>query len=123
MIVPAGPFDCVVVSGTFCCLSVHTSIVRPSVAMAKIPWATASKMKFHFEKFLGEREDTEQAEWDKAHPDLKDHPESVYRWMRKRHQIEERERRMERRHTSAHPFHDGTNGHDGAKELWISTTP
>jgi cleavage and polyadenylation specificity factor subunit 4 len=33
--------------------------------MAKIPWATASKMKFHFEKFLGEREDTEQAEWDK----------------------------------------------------------
>ena len=60
-----------------------------------------------------------QAEWDKAHPELKDHPERVYQWMRKRRQIEQRERRQ----TVAHPFHDGTNGHDGAKELWISTTP
>ena len=60
-----------------------------------------------------------QAEWDKAHPELKDHPERVYQWMRKRRQIEQRERRQ----TVARPFHDGTNGHDGAKELWISTTP
>jgi len=62
---------------------------------------------------LKQEDALKQEEFDKDHPDLKDHPERVYRWMRKRH----------RRHSSGHTFHDGTKGHDGAKELWISTTP
>ena len=68
---------------------------------------------------LKQEDALKQEEWDKAHPDLKDHPERVYRWMRKRHKIDQRQRR----HTSGHTFHDGAKGHDGAKELWISTTP
>ena len=68
---------------------------------------------------LKQEDALKQVEWDKAHPDLKDHPERVYRWMRKRHKIDQRQRR----HTSGHTFHDGAKGHDGAKELWISTTP
>ena len=67
---------------------------------------------------LKQEDALKQEEWDKAHPDLKGHPERVYRWMRKRHQIE----RRQRRHTSGHTFHDGAKGHDGAKELWISST-
>ena len=66
---------------------------------------------------LKQEDALKQEEFDKDHPDLKDHPERVYQWMRKRRQIEQRERR----HTVAHPFHDGTNGHDGAKELCHST--